>query len=148
MPRTPPRQRRTVEDGRLARFVEAYGSPSRFACDLCRSMGALYIVAEQSSRCSHCLFRGSPCLLLPEHHWSSFIHPDSSYHNSKSLYDCLIKLGTTNEKRLMIDLMCFRQSYQRREITEVMEKYSNALKNMVDTNKLMITTNGWVGRTI
>jgi len=28
--------------------------------------------------------------------------------NSKSLYECLVKLGTTREKRLMIDVMCLR----------------------------------------
>jgi hypothetical protein len=28
------------------------------------------------------------------------------------------------------------------------EKCCNALKNMVDTNKLMTTTNGWVERAI
>ena len=39
--------------------------------------------------------------------------------DSKSLYDCLVRLGTTNEKRLMIDVMSLRQSYERREITEV-----------------------------
>jgi hypothetical protein len=28
--------------------------------------------------------------------------------NFKSLYDCLVKLGITQEKRLMIDIMCLR----------------------------------------
>ena len=39
--------------------------------------------------------------------------------DSKSLYDCLVKLGNTQEKRLMIDVMCLRQSYKRREIMEI-----------------------------
>lgn len=39
--------------------------------------------------------------------------------DSRSLYDCLVKLGTLNEKRLMIDLMCLRQSYERQEISEI-----------------------------
>jgi hypothetical protein len=30
------------------------------------------------------------------------------YIDSKSLYECLVKLGTTREKRLMIDVMCLR----------------------------------------
>ena len=38
--------------------------------------------------------------------------------DSKSLYDCLMRLETTYEKRLMIDIMSLRQSYERREITE------------------------------
>ncbi len=37
----------------------------------------------------------------------------------KSLYDCLIRLDITVEKRLMIDVMTLRQSYKRREIIEV-----------------------------
>ncbi len=68
--------------------------------------------------------------------------------DSKSLYDCLVKLGTTQEKRLMIDVMCLRQAYERREIAEVKwikgdtnpadsmtkEKPSNALKRLIDIN--------------
>ena len=39
--------------------------------------------------------------------------------DSLSLYECMIKLGTTREKRLMIDIMAIRQSYERRELSEV-----------------------------
>lgn len=41
------------------------------------------------------------------------------YTDSRSLYDCLIKLGKTDEKRLMIDLLTLRQSYEQREIAEI-----------------------------
>jgi hypothetical protein len=41
------------------------------------------------------------------------------YTNSYSLYKCLVKLGTTKEKRLIIDIMAIRQSYERRELQEV-----------------------------
>ena len=37
----------------------------------------------------------------------------------KSMYDCLVKLDTTQKKRLMVDMMSLRQSYKRREITKV-----------------------------
>ena len=50
--------------------------------------------------------------------------------DSKSLYDCLVKLGTTQEKRLMVDLMCLRQAYERREIMEV--KWINGGNNSAD----------------
>jgi hypothetical protein len=39
--------------------------------------------------------------------------------DSYSLYECLVKLRTTKEKRLIIDIMALRQSYERREITEI-----------------------------
>ena len=39
--------------------------------------------------------------------------------DSYSLYDYITKLGTTTEKRLMIDIIGLRQSYKRREIYEV-----------------------------
>jgi hypothetical protein len=39
--------------------------------------------------------------------------------NSKSLYDCLVRLGIIVEKRLMMNVMILRQCYERREITEM-----------------------------
>ncbi len=39
--------------------------------------------------------------------------------DSKFLYDCLIRLSIIVKKRLMIDVMTLRQSYERREIIEV-----------------------------
>ena len=42
------------------------------------------------------------------------------YIDSKFLYDYLIKLGTTQEKRLMINILYLRQFYERREIIEIL----------------------------
>ncbi|EKD13313.1 polyprotein [Drepanopeziza brunnea f. sp. 'multigermtubi' MB_m1] len=39
--------------------------------------------------------------------------------DSYLLYECLIKLGTTKEKRLIIDVIALRQSYERKEIAEI-----------------------------
>jgi hypothetical protein len=82
--------------------------------------------------------------------------------DSKSLYECLVKLGTTQEKRLIIDVMCLRQAYERREIAEVRwikgesnpadaitksnSKSSNALKRLIDTNKVQMKVQEWVER--
>ncbi|KAN0072054.1 hypothetical protein V8E54_009783 [Elaphomyces granulatus] len=80
--------------------------------------------------------------------------------DSFSLYECLVKLGTTNEKRLMIDLMTIRQAYKRREISDViwikgdhnpadtMTKHdgNKALKRIIDSNKLHMEMAGWVER--
>ena len=41
------------------------------------------------------------------------------YTDSYSLYECLVKLGTTKEKRLIIDIIALRQSYERRELFEI-----------------------------
>jgi hypothetical protein len=68
------------------------------------------------------------------------------------LYECLVKLGTTYEKRLMIDIMAIRQSYERREIAEIiwitgdlnpadsMIKHASnaALARIIETNKVDI----------
>jgi hypothetical protein len=70
--------------------------------------------------------------------------------DSKSLYECLVKLGTIREKRLIINVICLRQAYERREITEVKwikgesnpansitkSKPINALKHLLDTNTI------------
>ncbi|EAQ91626.1 hypothetical protein CHGG_03561 [Chaetomium globosum CBS 148.51] len=51
--------------------------------------------------------------------------------DSYSLYECLVKLGTTKEKRLMIDIMALRQSYERRELQEV--RWINGEDNLADS---------------
>jgi len=80
--------------------------------------------------------------------------------DSYSLYECLVKLGTTKEKRLMIDIMALRQSYERREITEIrwidgkdnpadaMTKSvpNRALEKFLTTNHLPVRVDGWVQR--
>lgn len=80
--------------------------------------------------------------------------------DSKSLYDCLVRLGTTLEKRLMVDVMSLRQSYERREVTEVKWihgsnnpadsmtklKPSRALRDLIDNNRIVLNTSEWVER--
>ncbi len=39
--------------------------------------------------------------------------------DSKSLYDCLVRLNIIVEKRLMMNVMTLKQSYERHEIIEV-----------------------------
>ena len=53
------------------------------------------------------------------------------YTNSKSIYECLIKLKTTQEKRLKINIICLHQSYKRRKIAKV--KQINGDSNPTDT---------------
>jgi hypothetical protein len=80
--------------------------------------------------------------------------------DSYSLYECLVKLGTTKEKRLMIDIMALRQSYERRELQEVRWIHGDdnladaftkvtpnrALEQFISGNKATIRVEGWVSR--
>ena len=82
--------------------------------------------------------------------------------DSRSLYDCLVKLGTTKEKRLMIDIMALREAYERGDLTDVrwidgrdnpadaMTKgnCNSALTTLIDTNELELKVQGWVDRDI
>ena len=80
------------------------------------------------------------------------------YIDSKSLYNYLVKLGTTQEKRLIVDIMCLRQSYKRQEIMEILwingdsnpanamskAKTCHTLWELINTNMVNIKTLGWV----
>jgi hypothetical protein len=76
--------------------------------------------------------------------------------DSFSLYECMVKLGTTKEKRLMIDIMAIRESYERRELSEIrwivgkgnpadaMTKSTanSALQELVSSNRLKVLVQG------
>lgn len=80
--------------------------------------------------------------------------------DSYSLYECLVKLGSTLEKRLMIDIMALRQSYERREVSEIRwingednpaDAFTKAtpnhtLERWIDTNKITVRMQGSVQR--
>jgi hypothetical protein len=80
--------------------------------------------------------------------------------DSRSLYDCFVKFEITSEKRLMIDLMCLRQSYERREIRKIrwidddfnladaMTKINSCqiFTKLIDTNIIDLRTTAWVKR--
>jgi hypothetical protein len=80
--------------------------------------------------------------------------------DSRSLYDCLVKLGTTKEKRLMIDIMALREAYERSELMDIrwidgrdnpadsMTKAgsNSAIEHLIDHNQLELRVQGWVNR--
>ena len=82
------------------------------------------------------------------------------YTDLKSLYNYLVRLSTTQEKRLMVNFICLRQLYKCREIAEIKWikgntnpadfiiklKACNILKQLIDTNKVNISVMEWVER--
>lgn len=86
--------------------------------------------------------------------------PLTVYTDSKSLYDCVIRLGMTLEKRMMIDVMVIRDAYEERELTEIKWitgdtnpadsmtkiKCNDALKDLIDTNMIKVSVKEWVDR--
>jgi hypothetical protein len=81
--------------------------------------------------------------------------------NSFSLYKCLVKLGITKEKRLIIDIMALHQAYERQKIQDIRwinddnnpanaitkAKPNRALEQLVTDNKITIKLQGWMDRT-
>jgi hypothetical protein len=72
--------------------------------------------------------------------------------NSFSLYECLIKLGTIKKKRLIIDIMVIRQTYEQQNVSDIrwIDGRNNpanaitkagpnrALKQLINNNKLIM----------
>jgi hypothetical protein len=81
--------------------------------------------------------------------------------DSKFLYNCLVRLEITVEKRLMMNVMILRQFYERREIIEIKwihesnnfvdsmtkSKSFSALKTIIDINRINLDTIEWMKRT-
>jgi hypothetical protein len=81
--------------------------------------------------------------------------------DSKSLYDYLVRLDIIVKKRLMMNVMIFKQSYEKREIIEIKwihesnnfvdsmtkSKSFSALKTIIDINRINLDTIEWVKRT-
>ena len=57
--------------------------------------------------------------------------PTVIYTDSFSLYEYIVKLGTIREKRLIIDIIAIRQSYERRELSKI--RWITSESNPADT---------------
>ena len=80
--------------------------------------------------------------------------------DSLSLFECLVKLGTTKEKRLMIDISSIREAYELREIAEIVwikgssnpadsmtkSNSNRALDEMIANNQYKLEKEAWVER--
>jgi hypothetical protein len=86
--------------------------------------------------------------------------PLKTYTDSRSLFDALVTLNNTAEKRLLIDLQLLRQAYERREITEVCwipteqnpadamtkGRPTPALDKLLMRNRVELNPTAWVDR--
>lgn len=82
------------------------------------------------------------------------------YTDSKSLFDSIVGMNSTTEKRLLIDLSLLRERYELRELTEVVwipseenpadaltkENASPALMSLLQKNKISVNAKVWVDR--
>ena len=82
--------------------------------------------------------------------------------DSFSLYKCLVKLGITKEKCLIIDIMALRQSYKHWELYKICQinRYNNpadaitkansnkAPETFINTNSITVQIEGWVKRPV
>ena len=80
------------------------------------------------------------------------------YTDSKSLYNYFVKLGTIQEKRLIVDIMCLWQSYKGQKIMKIKwingdsnsantitkAKPYHAFQKLINTNMIYIKTSNWV----
>ncbi|KAL3713544.1 hypothetical protein TMatcc_002247 [Talaromyces marneffei ATCC 18224] len=137
-----------VQTLRLIAFVDASFANNK---DYSSQLGYVIVLADEANNANILHWSSTKCKRITR-----------SVLGSETLYECLVKLGTTHEKRLMIDLMCLRQSYERQEITEVRwidgnsnpadamtkSKPCHALQELIDTNKLRINVDGWVERSV
>jgi hypothetical protein len=78
--------------------------------------------------------------------------------NSYLLYECIVKLGITQKKRLIIDVIFFRQSYKCRKITKIRWIHNQdnpadaltkaaanrAMKRLISFNKLNVRIKNYV----
>ena len=90
----------------------------------------------------------------------SIIIPLILYTDLKLLFNYLVRLGTTQEKYLIIDIIYLHQAYKRREIAEIKQingntnpaniiikgKAYNTLTQLINTNYIQLEAIGWVER--
>lgn len=86
--------------------------------------------------------------------------PLTMYADSKSLFDGIVERNATTKKRLLIDLRVLRESYEMRELTNIVwilsaqnpadamtkDAPSSALQKLLDNNHLKLNANSGVER--